>query len=150
MDAAIIACGGGPAIAAIGSSYNETYATKSSGKPYEKFDTGAQRDSREGKGRYDLLPCAAIRRLAGVYERGAKKYAERNWESGMSLSRCMDSGIRHAFQYLEGHRDEDHLAQAVFNLLAVIEYEERIKRGQLPASLNDLPDPIQNETKPVG
>lgn len=115
------------------------FQTKSSGKPYEVHETGAQRDSREGKGRYDLLPPAAIRRLAGVYERGAKKYAERNWEKGMPLSRCMDSALRHTLQYLEGHRDEDHLAQAVFNLMAVIEYEERIAKGYLPPELNDLP-----------
>lgn len=118
------------------------YVTKDTGK-LKDFATGAVRNSSEGKGRYDLLPCAAIRRLAGVYERGAKIYAARNWEKGISTSRCLDSALRHTFQYLEGFRDEDHLAQAVFNLLAVIEFDERIKTGRVPSDVNDLPTPLE-------
>ena len=37
------------------------YRTKVSGKEFEKHDTGAQRDSREGKGRYDLVAHAGNR-----------------------------------------------------------------------------------------
>jgi hypothetical protein len=117
------------------------FVTKDTGNKAQ-FATGAVRNKSEGKGRYDLLPCAAIRRLAGVYERGAAIYAARNWEKGISMSRCMDSGLRHTMQYLEGYRDEDHLAQAVFNLLAVIEFDERIKQGRLDPSVNDLPAPL--------
>lgn len=125
------------------------YQTKDSGE-HATFSTGAKRDSREGKGRYDLLPAAAIRRLAGVFERGAKKYSPKNWTKGMDFSRCMDSALRHTFQYMEGYRDEDHLAQAVFNLLALIEFEEQMKRGKLPESLNDLDPPLPNETNVLG
>jgi hypothetical protein len=132
----------------IGMAVN-AYTTKDSGNKVG-FATGAVRNKSSGKGRYDLLPCAAIRRLAGVLERGADIYAARNWEKGMSMSRCMESALRHSFQHLEGHRDEDHLAQAVFNLMAVIEFEERIKRGTLPADLNDLPTPLPNEEKSLG
>ncbi len=117
------------------------FETKDGGSQVQ-FDTGAVRNAPAGKGRYDLLPPEAIRRLAGVYERGAKVYAPRNWEKGMSMSRCMESALRHTFQYLEGHRDEDHLAQAVFNLFAVITFEERIAKGKLPDTLNDLPPPL--------
>lgn len=129
------------------------YVTKDTGN-VKKFTTGAVRNAADGKGRYDLLPCAALRRLAGVYERGASIYQARNWEKGMSMSRCMNSGVRHSLQYLEGYRDEDHLAQAVFNLMAVIEYEERIKQGRLDPAINDLPVPLEgappvNETDPV-
>lgn len=115
----------------------EGFITKDSGVR-EAFDTGAVRDTRSGKGRFDLLPALAMRRLAQVYERGALKYADRNWEKGMSFSRCLDSAMRHSFQYAAGQRDEDHLLQAVFNLMAIAEYEERIKLGQLPPELNDL------------
>lgn len=130
------------------------YVTKDTGNGITKFDTGAVRNKSEGKGRYDLLPLAALRRLAGVYERGSKLYSARNWEKGMSMSRCMDSAIRHTLQYLEGYRDEDHLSQAVFNLMAVVEYDERIKRGTLRPEINDLPpvlegSPPTNATKPV-
>lgn len=113
------------------------FVTKDTKNP-QGFTTGAVRNKAEGKGRYDLLPPAALRRLAGVYERGAKLYAAHNWRKGMPMSRCLDSALRHTFQFAEGYRDEDHLAQAVFNLMALIEYDECIKQGRLPAELNDL------------
>ncbi len=114
------------------------FITKDSGLR-EQHSSGAVRDVRGGKGRYDLLPTRSLRRIAGVYERGAIKYADRNWEKGMPMSRYMDSGLRHLFQYLEGHRDEDHLAQAAFNIMAMIDHEERVNSGQLPKEINDLP-----------
>lgn len=51
----------------------EGFAMKDSGKR-EDFGTGAVRDSREGKGRYDLISPIALKRLAVVYEKGANKY----------------------------------------------------------------------------
>lgn len=115
------------------------YITKDSGKR-EKHHTGAVRDTRKGKGRYDLITVIGLKRLAGVYERGAEKYADRNWEKGMPISRFIDSGLRHIFNHIEGLRDEDHLAQAAWNILAAIHIEEMIERGLLPKELNDLPD----------
>ncbi len=114
------------------------YETKDSGQR-EQFATGSQRDSREGKGRYDLISPLALKRLAGVMERGAVKYAARNWEKGQEMSRCMDSAIRHLYMHLAGHRDEDHLGHAAFNVFAVMHFEEAIKRGLLPSTLDDLP-----------
>jgi hypothetical protein len=122
------------------------YVTKDSGHR-EQFNTAAVRDSREGKGRYDLISPLALRRLVGVYERGANKYTDRNWERGMPLSRCLDSMLRHAFQYLEGRDDEDHLAQAVWNGFALLHYDEAIKRGLLPVALDDLPDYMVGTTE---
>jgi hypothetical protein len=111
---------------------------KDSGQRQE-FKTGSQRDVRDGKGRYDLLPTRALRRLARHFEAGSKKYGDRNWEKGQPLSRLLDSGLRHAFNHLEGKTDEDHLIAAVWNLLCAADTEERIKEGLLPAELNDLP-----------
>lgn len=105
----------------------------------EEFTTGSRRDTREGKGRYDLLPPHSIFRLARVFERGAAKYEPRNWEKGQPLTRYIDSALRHLFKFLEGHRDEDHAAQAMWNIAAMIETEERVRLGKLPAELNDLP-----------
>ena len=99
------------------------YTTKDSGVA-EHFETGMQRDSREGKGRYDLVSPFALKRLAGVYERGAAKRGERNWELGSPYCRFLDSAIRHIYQYLEGKEDEDHLAQAAWNLFAVMHFED--------------------------
>ncbi len=111
---------------------------KSSGTQ-RAFTTGSVRDSREGKGRYDLLPTRAIRRLAQHFERGAKRYSDRNWEKGQHLQSYMDSALRHAFSYLEGKRDEDHAAAAAWNILCMIDTEERIRAGILPKELDDLP-----------
>lgn len=106
----------------------------------QSFGTGAVRDTQEGKGRYDLLPAYALDRIARHFENGAKKYGDENWRKGIPLRRYLDSGIRHAFKFLEGHRDEDHAAAAAWNFLALIETEEQIRRGNLPTNLNDLPD----------
>lgn len=107
--------------------------------------TGLLREPNGGRGRYDLLSPLVLRRLSVIYERGADKYGDRNWEKGGKLSRFICSALRHTFQYLEGMRDEDHAAQALWNIAAIIHVEEMIKRGLMPAELDDLPnfvDPI--------
>ena len=119
--------------------YASHYETKDSGRR-QQFTTGSQRDDPTGKGLYDLLTPIAIRRICGVYERGAAKYGPHNWTRGQPLSRYMDSALRHLFQYLEGYRDEDHLAQAAWNVMALIHTEECIHRGLLPQELDDLPN----------
>lgn len=116
---------------------------KDSGKRQE-FDTGSKRDTREGKGRFDLLPARALTRLAKHFEAGALKYGDRNWEKGQPTSRFMDSALRHSFKHVQGMRDEDHLAAAAWNILCAIDMEERIKDKVLPKELDDLPR-IENE-----
>lgn len=86
---------------------------------------GAERERAVGKGRYDLLPVFAMRRLALWYELGAVKYGDRNWEKGIPYSRCVESSKRHLDKYIMGLHDEDHLAAAVWNLMAIMEYQER-------------------------
>lgn len=112
---------------------------KDSGKR-EEFVTGSVRDCPDGKGRYDLLPTRAMKRLAQHFEGGAKKYAERNWEKGQRLGRYLESAIRHAFNYLEGDRSEDHAIACAWNMMCLVETEERIKKGLLPEELDDLSD----------
>jgi len=118
----------------------------------QQFGTGAVRDTQNGKGRYDLLPCDALRRVAVVFQKGAEKYKERNWEHGINVTRFLDSGIRHSFQALNGETDEDHLAQAAWNLLCAIQTQEWTKNGTLPVSLNDIPKrgSFKISTLPVG
>jgi len=104
------------------------------------FKSGAVRDVASGKGRYDLVSPIMIDRLAGLLERGAVKYNDRNWEKGMPLSVYMDSGMRHLYKFLEGNRDEDHLVAAIWNLTALLHVEEMCKRKLLPKELCDLPN----------
>lgn len=112
---------------------------KDSGERQE-FDTGAQRDIQNGKGRYDLLPMHAIERVARIFEGGALKYGDNNWRLGMPLTRYLDSALRHTCKFAQGQRDEDHVAQAAWNLLALIETQFMIEQGLLPEELNNLPN----------
>jgi hypothetical protein len=122
------------------------FETKDSGKRQE-FESGAVRDIQQGKGRFDLISPLALRRLAGVYERGAIKYGDRNYEKGIPLSRFMDSAERHLNDFKEGKRDEDHLAQALWNIASLIHTEEMIYRGLLPEELNDSPNYMPKDSK---
>jgi len=103
------------------------------------YKSGAVRGSVEGKGRFDLISPFAMFRLAAVYERGCVKYAPRNWEKGMPISRNIDAALRHIFHYLIGDDYEDNLAQAVWNLCAAIHYEEMIAHGELSKEFQDIP-----------
>jgi len=104
----------------------------------DKFSTGSVRDNRNGKGRYDLLPPEGIALLARHFETGAVKYGERNWELGQPISRIMDSALRHAFQFMAGRKDEDHLSAACWNLIAAMTIRERVRAGKLPKDLEDI------------
>ena len=127
---------------------------KDSGKR-EEFSTGSRRDSREGKGRFDLLFMGmpeALRRLAVLLERGAAKYGERNWEKGQPISRYIDSAVRHLHHAAQGHVDEDHLIQAAWNCLAAVETLHRIQwseheKDRLPTELNDVYESPDEEPK---
>lgn len=116
---------------------SNNYIVRDSGER-EEFSTGARRDMRENKGRYDLIPPEALKRLALVYERGAKKYGENNWQKGINLSRYIDSAIRHIYNYMEGDKEEDHLAHAAWNLFGIMTTEDRIKKEELPEELFDI------------
>jgi hypothetical protein len=122
---------------------------KDSGQRQE-FGTGSVRDLQEGKGRYDLLPTRALKELAVHFENGSRKYGERNWELGQPLSRYLSSGIRHAFQVLEGQIDENHAVAAAWNLMCFLDTRARIKAGLLPMTLDDLPKLAQEPTGESG
>ena len=103
------------------------------------FDTGAVRDMQTGKGRFDLLPMCVLMRLARLYEKGAIKYEERNWEKGIPAHSFADSAMRHLVKYLDGWNDEDHLIAAIWNLMGLAWTEE--KRPEMM----DIPARKQNK-----
>jgi len=98
----------------------------------EEFPTGALRDTEVGKGAFDCIPYAPLKRLADLYQRGAVKYGKHNWQLGIDEGRCYSSMIRHAMQALavfQGHageemQREDHLAAVVFNAFCLMFYQE--------------------------
>ena len=113
------------------------------------FGTGARRDPNQDKGRYDLLSPLFLRRLARHTQKGGQARGDRNWENGMPFSAVLDSAIRHLFRYLEGDRSEDHLAAAAWNVMVLTHEEEMIERGLMHDELNDLPDYMAPEIKPM-
>jgi hypothetical protein len=81
----------------------------------------------EGKNRLDLLPPFAINEFAKVMTAGAIKYAEKNWEKGMSWSKVIASAKRH-LQAIESGEDFDaetgllHAAHLMCNAAFLTEY----------------------------
>jgi len=104
------------------------------------FDTGAQRDRGGDKPAVHLISPFALKRLGSHYAAGARKYDSRNWEKGMPISECVASMCRHVEDFKAGEIDEDHLAAIAWNAIAIMHYQEMIRRGGLPAELDDMPD----------
>jgi hypothetical protein len=117
-----------------GQDVREFLAVKDSGKR-EFFNTGAVRDTEEGKLRIDLLfkyvPMGALMRITQHYVNGAKKYGNHNWQKGLPASRCISSALRHLYQYFMGDRSEDHLAAVCFNVIAILHWEETGREDML-------------------
>lgn len=121
----------------------------------------------EGKLRYDLLPPDAVQELVRVYDYGALKYADRNWEKGMKWSRCFSALMRHSWAFWMGENLDPesglpHMAHAAFCCLALIRYVKRNKefddRVLLTESQNTLDSSksdsvnhiiIEHETRPL-
>lgn len=95
------------------------------------FETGAVRDTQDGKPRYDLLSPYTLTRWAQHMANGAKKYGEGNWEKGIPASRCIASTLRHIFSWVMGDRSEDHLSAILFNVAAIIHWEETGREDML-------------------
>ena len=111
---------------------------KDSGERRE-FSSGAVRDRGDLKPRPDLISPHAQMREGMIHTKGSAKYSVRNWEKGMPLSVCLASAQRHIEQYKLGLTDEDHLAQARWNLGAMIHFEEEIRAGRMDSAFADMP-----------
>jgi len=81
----------------------------------------------------------AMRRLAQHYENGAKKYDKNNWRKGQPVSRYFDSAMRHLWDYMDKKEDEDHMSALLWNLIAIVQTKEDVRKGILPQELDDFP-----------
>jgi hypothetical protein len=105
--------------------------------------TGALR-ANEGKPLLHLIPPEAIWELGKVLTRGAKKYAPRNWEKGLTFSSTYDSLQRHLTKWWGGEENDDesglhHLTHALCNVVFLLTFVRRIDKGKLPKTLDDRP-----------
>ena len=89
-----------------------------------QFETGAQRDTGEGKLRMSLVPQEELKRVMKRYLDGAEKYGENNWMKGMPLSVFYDCAHRHLDAWWRGETSEDHAAAVVWNMLCAMWTEE--------------------------
>jgi hypothetical protein len=88
------------------------------------YENGGMREPSTGKGAYELVSPFALDRIAVWYELGARKYADRNWEKGIPFGRLIQSAFRHLIRWMQGRRDEDHLAAVCWNVMAMMHFEE--------------------------
>lgn len=116
----------------------------------QEFATGSARDTRDGKGRFDLIPTYPLRRLAIHYENGAKKYGSWNWILGQPLSRYLDSAERHIQAIKEGLTDEDHISAVSWNMFSFLATKKLIDDGQLPKELDDVVYTVADAKRVMG
>ncbi len=79
------------------------------GKPIRTFDTGATRDTDEGKPRYHAYTCPLVEQKRGEYMLKHQKQGDTirpadNWKKRMPLEEILESLIRHV-KDLELHHD---------------------------------------------
>jgi hypothetical protein len=96
------------------------HAEQSKSEPALRYDGN--------KSRVDLIPPEFILALGHHFGVGAKKYAERNWEKGMSWSRCYASAMRHMLAFWNGEANDPetgspHVICAAWNMCALHWYE---------------------------
>lgn len=87
--------------------------------------TGAEKGTKPE--RFDLLPTAALAKVARHYGAGAEKYEDHNWRKGYEWSKSYAALQRHAAAFWGGEDiDEEtgspHMAAVAFHALALLTY----------------------------
>jgi hypothetical protein len=90
----------------------------------QHFETGSQRDTNNGKPRFDLMTPFIKKRLGELLRKGAEHYGSNNWLLGQPSSRYWESFTRHSQKYEMGETDEDHLSAMIWNLCGIMHNEE--------------------------
>lgn len=88
--------------------------------------TGGEKGSKLA--RFDLIPTRALWLLAEVYGRGARKYADRNWEKGYAWGLSIAALERHFNAWKDGETIDaetgcHHLAQVAWHAFTLLTYQ---------------------------
>lgn len=102
--------------------------------------TGGEKGSKLA--RYDLIPPHVLHALAEHYGRGARKYADRNWERGYRWGLSFAALLRHLFAWWGGEDvDEEtgssHMVAVAWHAFALAEFQ-RTGKGT-----DDRPVPLE-------
>lgn len=92
-------------------------------------NTGGQKGTKLA--RYDLIPPLPLELLAEHYGRGARKYADRNWEKGYSWGFSFSAMMRHAWAFWRGEdidpeTGSPHLVAVAWHAFALLEFGRRV------------------------
>lgn len=104
--------------------------------------TGAVRESKEGKGRPDLLLAGFPRALMALCRHmDCELGRERNWEKGLPESSLISSQFRHLLGYASGVSEdtpEYNLTAAAWNAFVALEEYLRVQDGVMVDSVLDI------------
>jgi hypothetical protein len=94
--------------------------------PYVSKNLLEARKDDDSKTRMDLLPFAAVEKVAEVFSYGAKKYADHNYRKGMRHGRLLAAALRHLFAWARNQDTDDesghnHLAHACCCILMLLD-----------------------------
>mgnify|MGYP001579129152 CR=1 FL=1 len=114
--------------------------------------TGGEKGSKLA--RFDLIPTRALWLLAEVYGRGARKYADRNWEKGYAWGLSIAALERHFNAWKSGESiDEEtgahHLAQVAWHAFTLLTFSLFGRGTDDRSALREKKAPEQGEAKAV-
>ncbi len=97
-----------------------------------RFDTGAIRDSQNGKEDYtETISWKALKRYAEYMTEKKKKYGAGNFKKGIPIESYEKSLMRHIAKYFinkyengDLEKDQDHVSACIFNLLGIMHEEQ--------------------------
>jgi hypothetical protein len=100
-----------------------------------KFETGAIRDSQDGKESYtETISWTSLKRYAEYMTEKREKYGSGNFKKGIPIESYENSLMRHVSKYMINkyengnlEKDQDHLSAIVFNAFGIMLEEERAK-----------------------
>lgn len=95
----------------------------------EKWEGGGQREIKPyAKGNYAAIYPVMLKRLAMRCKFGDMKYKKASgYDHPRPSKTYWDSAVRHLVEYSVGDNSEDHLAAAIWNIMAMMYNEEEAK-----------------------